>query len=118
MLLGMRRSLVVLGLLVVAVAACAPEPDAVAIAVRGLDDRAAERWPPTGTPGPSSSSAGPALTWVGDPITVAEAIQHRDTDLDDTELAIAGYAWKPGRVDLLPAHPPGSPAMERMPTTT
>ena len=33
-------------------------------------------------------------TWVGEPISVAEAIQHRDDALDDTELAVAGWWYQ------------------------
>lgn len=71
--------------------------------------------PTPSAPGPSPSAAGPALTWVGDPITVAEAIDHRDHHLDDTELAIEGYSWQPAGSVFCPLILPASPAMERCP---
>jgi hypothetical protein len=32
---------------------------------------------------------------IGDPITVSQAIDLRDHDLDDTELLVSGFAWEP-----------------------
>src|SRR4029078_4219967 len=101
-------------LLAVAVAACAPGP------TPSSSPSAASTSPPVTSPAPSAASpspsvASPALTWVGDPITVAESIQHRDTDLDDTELAIEGYAWTPAGTIFCPLIVPSSPAMEQCP---
>jgi hypothetical protein len=41
--------------------------------------------------GPSN----PPLTVVGEPITVSEALDRRDSNLDDTELAVQGFVWSP-----------------------
>ena len=106
----MRRRLVSPLLLAVAVAACAPGP------TPSSSPSAASTSPPVTSPAPSAASpspsvASPALTWVGDPITGAEAIQHRDTDLDDTELAIEGYSWRPAGSVYCPLILPASPAM-------
>lgn len=50
----------------------------------------------TSNPTPTESAQpNPATTWVGDPITVSEAIDHRDHHLDDTELAVRGFGWSP-----------------------
>ena len=110
----MRLRLVSPLLLTLAVTACAPGPTP-SPSRSAASTTVPPTLAPTGTPGPSSSSAGPALTWVGDPITVAEAIRHRDTDLDDTELAIAGYAWSPAGSIFCPLILPASPAMEQCP---
>jgi hypothetical protein len=48
-------------------------------------------------------------TWVGEPISVAEAIEHRNYALDDTELAIKGWAWQPALVASCTLQLPGSP---------
>ncbi len=34
-------------------------------------------------------------TFVGDPITVREALERRDSQLDDTEIAVRGFVWSP-----------------------
>jgi hypothetical protein len=90
----MRRRAVFTVLLAMSVAACAPAPlPTPAVPVPA---------PPTATsPAAASPGAAPSApqhasrTWVGDAITVAEAIDHRDHHLDDTELAVEGYAWTP-----------------------
>ena len=110
----MRLRLVSPLLLAVAVAACAPGPTP-SPSRSAVSTTVPPTLAPTGTAGPSPSTAGPALTWVGDPITVAEAIQHRDTHLDDTELAIAGYAWSPAGSVFCPLILPASPAMALCP---
>ena len=49
-------------------------------------------------PGPSRSSTPPGptdSTLIGPPITVSEAIDHRDNHLDDTEIMVRGYGWGP-----------------------
>ena len=59
----------------------------------------------------------PTATIVGEPITVSEAIDHRDHHLDDTELAIRGIAWAPSGTIGITCYVlvPGSPAAERCP---
>jgi hypothetical protein len=64
--------------------------------------------PPTTSPNPSEA---PTTTIVGDPITVADAIDHRDNHLDDTELAIRGYGWSPEFPIPCPANLVDSPAL-------
>jgi hypothetical protein len=49
-------------------------------------------------PGPSPSSTPPGPTdsnVIGKPVTVSEAIDHRDNHLDDTEVLVRGYGWGP-----------------------
>ena len=60
------------------------------------------------SPAPSGSST--VSTVVGEPMTVSEAIARRDNDLDDTEIAVRGFAWGPEasldcaiRIDVSPA---------------
>ena len=53
-------------------------------------------------------------TIVGDPITVADAIDHRDNHLDDTELAICGYGWSPEFPIPCPANLVDSPALDHL----
>jgi len=106
----MRRRLVSPLLLAVVVAGCAPGPTP-SPSPSAAPTSAPVTSPAPSAAGPSPTAAGPALTWVGDPITVAEAIQHRDTDLDDTELAIEGYSWRPAGSVYCPLILPASPAM-------
>jgi hypothetical protein len=53
-------------------------------------------------------------TTVGDPISVAEAIDHRDNHLDDTELAVRGFAWR-GPPIPCPRGLVDSPALDQCP---
>ncbi len=111
MLGKMRSQALPLAVLVLCVAACAPAPPPTS--------------PPSNpspvatiaaTPGAAPSAAiRPATTWVGAPITVAEAVDHRDHHLDDTELAVAGFAWRPAGSIYCPAILLVSPAMEQCP---
>jgi hypothetical protein len=109
------RSAAVL-LLAIGVAACSPAPvpsssaSARATASPGVSTTASPT--PGSTPSPAEQAS---TTWVGDPITVAEAIDHRDHDLDDTELAVAGWAWTPAGSVFCPLVVPSSPAMEHCP---
>jgi len=68
--------------------------------------------PPTATP---SASDNPATTWLGAPITVSEAIDHRDNHLDDTELAVKGFAWAPTGPIACTMIRPASPALDQCP---
>jgi hypothetical protein len=114
MLGSMRRHAVSTLVLAMTVAACAPTPPpSPALPVPA---------PPTATPPATpSASATPSAAqhavraWVGDPITVAEAIDHRDHHLDDTELAVEGFAWTPAGTIFCPLILPASPAMARCP---
>ena len=45
------------------------------------------------SPAPSTSPI--VSTIVGEPITVSQAIERRDNDLDDTEIAVRGFVWSP-----------------------
>jgi hypothetical protein len=53
---------------------------------------------------------------VGEPITVSEAINHRDHALDDTELLVSGFAWEPGPLTCTPALP-SMPVLDQCPST-
>jgi hypothetical protein len=109
----MRRRVFMSVLLAMTVAACAPAPvPSPALPVPA---------PPSPTPfAASSPSAAPSAaqqaskTWVGDPITVAEAIDRRDNHLDDTELAVEGIAWTPLGIPCPLIRRP-SPAMVQCP---
>jgi hypothetical protein len=114
MLRGMRRSLVAMAVLAVALAACAPRPTPSPSPSAAPTSAAVTSPTPTGA-GPSASAAGPALTWVGDPITVAEAIDRRDHHLDDTELTMERYSWRPAGTVYCPLILPASPAMAACP---
>jgi len=46
---------------------------------------------PTASPTPAESGQATLSTLLAAPITVSQAIDHRDNHLDDTELAVAGY---------------------------
>jgi hypothetical protein len=59
---------------------------------------------------PPSAPPEASATWVGDPISVAEAIEHRDGALDDTELAVRGFAWRPAAMISCALSPRQSPA--------
>jgi len=100
----------------VAVTACAPSPTpsstATAAPLTTPPPSVPASQPP---PSPSSTAASAAITWVGDPITVTDAIQQRDTDLDDTELAVTGFAWTPAGSVFCPLILPASPAMTQCP---
>jgi hypothetical protein len=50
---------------------------------------------PSATPSPTSSSNSKLATVIGKPITVTEAIDHRDNHLDDTEIMVRGFGWAP-----------------------
>jgi hypothetical protein len=50
---------------------------------------------PTATPSPSPSGTSNLATVIGKPITVTEAIDHRDNHLDATEIMVRGYGWAP-----------------------
>jgi hypothetical protein len=50
---------------------------------------------PTATPSPTPSGTSNVATVIGKPITVTEAIDHRDNHLDDTEIMVRGYGWAP-----------------------
>jgi len=75
-------------------------------------DPSATAVPPTATP---TASENPATTWLGAPITVSEAIDHRDNHLDDTELAVKGFAWAPTGPIACTAIRPASPALDQCP---
>jgi len=53
---------------------------------------------------------------VGEPVTVSQAIDHRDHALDATELLVSGFAWAPG-VIACPAIEPSMPVLEQCPST-
>jgi hypothetical protein len=53
---------------------------------------------------------------VGDPVTVSQAIDHRDHALDATELLVSGFAWAPG-VIACPAVEPSMPVLDQCPST-
>jgi hypothetical protein len=73
-----------------------------------------ERTPPPSETGPSPSEAA-RTTILGDPITVAEAIDHRDNHLDDTELAVRGFGWSPRFPIPCPRGLDDSPALDHCP---
>jgi hypothetical protein len=55
--------------------------------------------PPLASDGPSSSASTPPsptdATRIGKPMTVSEAIDHRDHHLEGTEIVVRGYGWGP-----------------------
>jgi len=51
----------------------------------------------------------------GEPITVSEAIQRRDNRLDNTEIAVRGFAWSPAAVVNCLMIRPASPALSQCP---
>ena len=118
MLRGMRRDLVASVLLAIARRGLRAGPDAVAI-----PPSAAPTSAPVPSPTPTGTRAlaerrGPALTWVGDPITVAEAIDRRDHRPRRHGARDRGVFVAPGRARLCPLILPASPAMEPARTTS
>ena len=89
----MRTRTSFLAVLAICVMACAPAP-----APTHTSAAPASPLPATSPSAPPSAAIQPATTWVGEPITVAEAIDHRDSHLDDTELAVEGFSWRPAIV--------------------
>ena len=66
--------------------------------------------------GPTATDPAAAMTFFGMPIiTVAEAMDHRDQHLDDTELVVRGFGWAPGLMSC-PAVVPDSPARAQCPS--
>jgi hypothetical protein len=53
---------------------------------------------PTPSPTPAQSAQATLSTLLAAPITVSQAIDHRDNHLDDTELAVSGYYVVPNYV--------------------
>jgi hypothetical protein len=45
------------------------------------------------SPAPSKSPA--ISTFVGEPVSVSEALERRESQLDDTEIAVRGFVWSP-----------------------
>src|SRR5262249_51833790 len=88
MLGNMRRHAMLSILIAMTVAACAPAP--VPSPSRPTSPTPSAASSPSAAP---SAAQQASKTWVGDPITVAQAIDHRDNHLDDTELAVEGFAW-------------------------
>ncbi len=64
------------------------------------------------SPGPSESPI--VSTVVGAPVSVSMAIEHRDNHLDDTEIAVRGFAWSPAAVVTCLVRP-ASPALSQCP---
>jgi hypothetical protein len=65
---------------------------------------------------PSPSDSGVENALFGMPIvTVADAIKHRDQELDDTELVVQGFGWAPGLISC-PMVVLDSPARAQCPT--
>ena len=52
---------------------------------------------------------------VGGPITVSQAIAHRDHALDDAELLVSGFGWVPGAVACTPIRP-SMPVLDQCPS--
>jgi hypothetical protein len=70
------------------------------------------------TPPPhASSSTGALQDLLDDPISVADAIDHRDRHLDDTELAVTGTAWAPSTAIFCDFALSGQPALDQCPNT-
>jgi hypothetical protein len=52
---------------------------------------------------------------VGDPITVSQAIAHRDHALDDAQLLVSGFGWDPGAIACTPIRP-SMPVLDQCPS--
>jgi hypothetical protein len=50
---------------------------------------------PSATPSPTPSGNSNLAIVIGKPITMTEAIDHRDNDLNDAEMMVRGYGWAP-----------------------
>jgi hypothetical protein len=114
---GARAAATIVAALALASCAVAPRPSQPgrSLVAASPEERTADASPTPGASIAIPSAPDAALTWVGDPTSVAEATEHRDTALDDTELAVAGFAWQPAGDIFCPAILPASPAMEHCP---
>jgi hypothetical protein len=70
---------------------------------------------PTATPSPSPSGTSNLATVIGKPITVTEAIDHRDNHLDATETMVRGYGWAPSGPIACTAIRIAPPALDQCP---
>jgi hypothetical protein len=73
---------------------------------------------PPSSPTPSASGQTSAIDHLlAHPMSVSEAIDHRDHHLDDTELVVKGFAWAPSTPIFCTLAISGQPALDQCPNT-